>query len=159
MELDADLDEEAMLAPEVFRTVQEALTNVVRTRARRLGPVAITGTAEETLVLVVDDGTTDSPSPQRGYGLVGLAERISLAGGVLETGPGQGGRGFRVAAVLQRDRAGEVTVRVVVVDDNELLRAGLLTVLGSDPEISVVGEARSGPAGVRWRSPGNPTWC
>ena len=42
-----------------------------------------------------------------------------------------------------------MTVRVVVVDDNELLRAGLLTVLASDPEISVVGEAGSGPAGVR----------
>ncbi len=42
-----------------------------------------------------------------------------------------------------------MTVRVVVVDDNELLRAGLLTVLGSDPEISVVGEASSGPAGVQ----------
>jgi DNA-binding NarL/FixJ family response regulator len=42
-----------------------------------------------------------------------------------------------------------VTIRVVVVDDNELLRAGLLTVLGSDPEINVVGEAGSGPAGVQ----------
>ena len=42
-----------------------------------------------------------------------------------------------------------MTIRVVIVDDNELLRAGLLTVLGSDPEISVVGEADSGPAGVR----------
>lgn len=42
-----------------------------------------------------------------------------------------------------------MTVRVVVVDDNQLLRAGLLTVLASDPEISVVAEAGSGPAGVR----------
>lgn len=42
-----------------------------------------------------------------------------------------------------------MTVRVVVVDDNELLRAGLRTVLGSDQEISVVGEAGDGPAGVR----------
>jgi len=100
VELDADLDEEAVLAPEVFRTVQEALTNVVRHAPSASARVAITGTAEETLVLVVDDGTTDSPSPQRGYGLVGLAERVTLAGGVLETGPGQDGRGFRVAASL-----------------------------------------------------------
>ena len=100
VELDADLDEEAVLAPEVFRTVQEALTNVVRHAPGASARVAITGTAEETLVLVVDDGTNDSPSPQRGYGLVGLAERVSLAGGVLETGPGQDGRGFRVAASL-----------------------------------------------------------
>ncbi len=42
-----------------------------------------------------------------------------------------------------------MTVRVVVVDDNELLRAGLVTVLGSDEEVDVVGEAADGPAGVR----------
>lgn len=40
-------------------------------------------------------------------------------------------------------------VRVVVVDDNELLRAGLVTVLTSDPGIQVVGQAADGPAGVR----------
>lgn len=42
-----------------------------------------------------------------------------------------------------------MTVRVVVVDDNDLLRAGLVTVLSSDPEVEVVGEAVSGPAAVR----------
>jgi DNA-binding NarL/FixJ family response regulator len=42
-----------------------------------------------------------------------------------------------------------VSVRVVVVDDNELLRAGLVTVLTSDPDIEVVGQAADGPAGVR----------
>lgn len=41
-----------------------------------------------------------------------------------------------------------MTVRVVVVDDNELLRAGLVTVLGSDEEVDVVGEAANGPEGV-----------
>lgn len=42
-----------------------------------------------------------------------------------------------------------MTVRVVVVDDNQLLRAGLVTVLGSDEEVDVVGEAADGPAGVK----------
>ena len=42
-----------------------------------------------------------------------------------------------------------MTVRVVVVDDNDLLRAGLVTVLTSDPEVEVVGEAVDGPAAVR----------
>lgn len=41
-----------------------------------------------------------------------------------------------------------MTVRVVVVDDNVLFRAGLVTVLGSDPQISVVAEASSGPEAV-----------
>lgn len=42
-----------------------------------------------------------------------------------------------------------MTVRVVVVDDNRLLRAGLVTVLGSDEEVDVIGEAADGPAGVK----------
>ncbi|HSK56124.1 MAG TPA: response regulator transcription factor [Jiangellales bacterium] len=42
-----------------------------------------------------------------------------------------------------------MAVRVLVVDDNELIRTGLVTVLTSDPDIVVVGEADSGPDGVR----------
>lgn len=38
---------------------------------------------------------------------------------------------------------------MLVVDDNELLRAGLATVLASDPGITVVGQATDGPAAVR----------
>jgi DNA-binding NarL/FixJ family response regulator len=41
-----------------------------------------------------------------------------------------------------------VSIRVLIVDDNALLRAGLATVLASDPGIEVVGEAASGPEGV-----------
>lgn len=41
-----------------------------------------------------------------------------------------------------------MTVRVLVVDDNELLRAGLATVLASDPGLEVVGEAADGPTAV-----------
>lgn len=41
-----------------------------------------------------------------------------------------------------------MTVRVVVVDDNELLRAGLVTVLTSDPDVEIVGEAVDGPHAV-----------
>lgn len=42
-----------------------------------------------------------------------------------------------------------MTVRVLVVDDHELLRAGLVTVLESDPALTVVGQAADGPAAVR----------
>jgi DNA-binding NarL/FixJ family response regulator len=42
-----------------------------------------------------------------------------------------------------------MSVRVLVVDDNALLRAGLITVVSSDAGMEVVGEADSGPAAVR----------
>jgi DNA-binding NarL/FixJ family response regulator len=35
-------------------------------------------------------------------------------------------------------------IRVLIVDDHELVRAGLCTFLAADPEIEVVGEAASG---------------
>jgi len=41
-----------------------------------------------------------------------------------------------------------VTVRVLLVDDHAMLRAGLASVLGSDAEIEVVGEADDGAAAV-----------
>lgn len=46
--------------------------------------------------------------------------------------------------------------RVIVVDDNELIRAGMVMVLDSDPGIEVIGEADSGPAGVALASRERP---
>ncbi len=43
----------------------------------------------------------------------------------------------------------DAKIRVVLVDDQELVRAGLRTLLARDPEIEVVGEAGDGRTGVR----------
>ena len=48
------------------------------------------------------------------------------------------------------------TVRVLLVDDDELMRAGLRAVLSSDPTIQVVGEASSGRTGVSAVRPYGP---
>jgi DNA-binding NarL/FixJ family response regulator len=45
-----------------------------------------------------------------------------------------------------------MTTRVLVADDNELLRAGLVTVLESDPDIEVVAQASDGRDAVRLAS-------
>jgi DNA-binding NarL/FixJ family response regulator len=42
-----------------------------------------------------------------------------------------------------------VTVRVLLVDDHDLLRAGLATVLGVDPDIEVIGECADGRTATR----------
>jgi YesN/AraC family two-component response regulator len=49
--------------------------------------------------------------------------------------------------------------RVLIVDDDELIRAGLRAILDAEPDLEVVGEAADGaevvPAAIRLR----PTWC
>ena len=49
-----------------------------------------------------------------------------------------------------------MTVRVLLVDDHEMLRAGLASVLASDAEIEVVGEAGDGAAALAQARRGRP---
>ncbi|KAE8763153.1 response regulator [Georgenia thermotolerans] len=42
-----------------------------------------------------------------------------------------------------------MTVRVLLADDHDLLRQGLAAILGTDPDLEVVGECADGPSAVR----------
>lgn len=44
-----------------------------------------------------------------------------------------------------------MTIRVVVADDQDLVRTGLVMILGSQPGIEVVGELLMGPGHSTWR--------
>jgi signal transduction histidine kinase len=83
-----------------YRVVQEALTNVVRHAPGAAARVRVDVDSAGTEVTVSDDGPGAVGAVSRGYGLIGLTERVELAGGSLSTGPGPNGRGFRVAATL-----------------------------------------------------------
>ena len=95
---------EARLAPApsaaVYRTVQEALTNAARHAPGSAVSVAVRVGPEEVCAEVVDDGPGRGPGARRGYGLTGISERVERLGGCLETGPGEGGTGFRVRVRL-----------------------------------------------------------
>ncbi len=81
-----------------YRIVQEALTNVLRHAFGATVQVRVRHDADGVLVEVVDDGPGRPGELRRGYGLVGIAERVQRLGGVLYTGPGEASRGFRVTA-------------------------------------------------------------
>lgn len=84
-----------------YRLVQEALTNTLRHAPGAHATVRITTCEQSADVLVEDDGpgTPSTPSLGTGRGLIGMRERISMAGGtLLELGPT--GHGFRVHARL-----------------------------------------------------------
>ncbi|GGV09645.1 two-component sensor histidine kinase [Streptomyces litmocidini] len=83
----------------VYRIVQEALTNVVKHARARTVDVRLAHADGVLRVTVTDDGR----GPQGGlggHGLVGIRERAAAHGGTAEAGPGPGGRGFEVRALL-----------------------------------------------------------
>ena len=89
---------------------------------------------------VVDDGAGPA-RPTDGHGLVGMRERVALYGGTLDAGRVRGG-GFRVLATLPS--ADATVIRVLIVDDQELVRDGFSVILDAQPDIEVVGEAADG---------------
>ncbi|MBR8744337.1 histidine kinase [Nocardiopsis sp. MG754419] len=89
-----------------YRIVQEALTNARKHAPGADTSVRISGTAEEGSTVEVVNGppasdaeTGGTAGAGSGQGLVGLAERVSLASGRLDYGPTEGG-GWRLTAWL-----------------------------------------------------------
>ncbi|MYS11364.1 response regulator, partial [Streptomyces sp. SID6041] len=53
------------------------------------------------------------------------------------------------SADVPADAAVQGRIRVVVVDDHTVMRAGVVALLGAEPTIDIVGEASDGREGVR----------
>jgi signal transduction histidine kinase len=102
LRIDLTLDDSVTgdTATACYRIVQETLTNVVRHAPGARVWVTIDHQAVGTTVDVTDDGPGPATDSQRGYGLVGIAERVERFGGKLQAGPGPDGTGFRVHARL-----------------------------------------------------------
>jgi signal transduction histidine kinase len=67
--------------------------------------VLLTGDPETVRLTISDDGERGLPHPRvPGYGLVGMAERVTLLGGTLEAGPGPD-QGWTVHATIPRQGA------------------------------------------------------
>ena len=87
----------------LYRTAQEALTNVRKHAQARHAEVTLSYAPDSVRLRVRDDGA-GSATPDGGFGLVGLRERVHLLGGALTTvsAPGEG---FVLEVVLsQGDR-------------------------------------------------------
>jgi signal transduction histidine kinase len=82
-----------------YRVVQESLTNTVRHARAAQARVTIRYGTAAIDIEVVDDGRTVPGSPSRGFGLLGMRERVAVYGGSVEAGPRTGG-GFAVVVHL-----------------------------------------------------------
>jgi signal transduction histidine kinase len=84
----------------VFRIAQEALTNVLKhAGAGARACVELRYRPQAVEIEVTDDGTARPSRTAGGHGLIGMAERVSVFGGSLETGARPQG-GFRVFVAL-----------------------------------------------------------
>ncbi|TXK43817.1 sensor histidine kinase [Nonomuraea sp. C10] len=85
-----------------YRIVQEALTNARRHAPGAAVDVELRYDGDGLLLLIRDNGGTLPTDPDGGFGLAGMRERATAAGGDLRAGPAEGG-GFLVEAHLPRE--------------------------------------------------------
>ena len=85
-----------------YRIVQEALTNALRHAPASRVDVTVQVRPSEIKVEDGDNGPGAPGGAGRGYGLIGIAERVESLGGELRTGADSTGAGFRVSARLPR---------------------------------------------------------
>ena len=143
-----------------YRIVQEALTNAIKHAGTARIDVTISCTGDQLQVEIVDDGlgAAAPQTPGGGRGIVGMTERAKVLGGQLVAEPVPGG-GFRVSradpssgagrAGESTRRLGTMSITVLIVDDDVLVRAGLRMMIETQDDLVVIGEADDGEAAVR----------
>lgn len=161
------------LDPEVlgllYQGVRELLFNVLKHSRSDKAKVSLRCINDFVEVHVRDYGVGFPRSAARarngayGFGLLHLRERLGLLGGRLEILP-NGPKGTHILLAVPRKKSvarsdrsqalkQEVApppspIRILVVDDNKLMREGLRNVLGEQQDLKVVGEAATGEAAV-----------
>lgn len=92
----------SMLQTTLYRLAQEAVTNAVRhASGAQTVTVKVMGDSKQVRLTVEDDGHVVRQRQTIGFGLRGMAERVALNGGTLQTGPGAS-RGWIVEAALPK---------------------------------------------------------
>jgi PAS domain S-box-containing protein len=162
----------------LYRSVQELLFNVVKHARVKEAAIRVRRLRRYLCLKVSDRGRGFDPQELQeaaGFGLLSIRERIELLGGRMriKSAEGQGsaffivvpdspkaqdmaGTGPRAHPALaapgnyggRKDGHGGPVVRVLLADDHEIVRQGLVSLLIEEPSIEIVGEAANGREAV-----------
>ena len=135
------------LGRDAYRIVQEALTNIRKHARGTSGGVRVTGAADRGLHVSVRNRL---PIHAHGRsGAAGVGRRAARpAGAGHPRRRHSGARPGRVRRLRGGRRVAVVNVRVLLVDDDALVRAGLRMILSAVEDLQVVGEADDGARAV-----------
>ncbi len=138
-----------------FQGVRELLLNVVKHAGVNEADIRLGPCQKFVQVEVIDKGAgfdpakLDAAAGASGLGLSGVRQRVADLGGSVDVRSSRGG-GTHIRFTLPLLEAGRSaepdagTIRVLVADDHDLVRQGVVSLLSSDPGIEVVGEAVNG---------------
>ena len=115
-------------------------------RRPRPRPGGRCATSRASCVLEVsDDGRGYDPDTDGGgHGLVGMRERVAVCGGELTAGRRARGRASASVARLPVEQGAPRVIRVLIADDQALVRDGFGMILDAQADIEVVGGAADG---------------
>jgi two-component system, NarL family, response regulator LiaR len=157
----------------LLRVAQEAMANARKHAHCSWVEVRLEFLDEGVTLAVADDGrgfdpavAGRGPTPEGGFGLASMAERLRRLGGRMEIASGPGsGPGATILAIIPypspvagsrteppgatRAASPPVRIRVVVVDDHPATRTGLAALLDAQPDMAVVGQAADGEEALR----------
>ncbi len=156
----------------LFHSARELLLNVAKHAQTNRARVRLIGRDQFIDMIVTDAGCGFDPSAVRlagGTGLVGIEERARLLGGTLSVAsePGLGSRftmtlpsgtrpaeteqeaaGTRQHLAADKNRNKRRNIRLILVDDHNIVRQGLTLLLSQQTGFEVVGEAGNGQEAV-----------
>jgi len=154
----------------IFRAVRELLFNVVKHAGVNRASVEMDQPSANLLRIVVrDQGCGFPPNISEKFGLFRLRERIAYIGGTIEV-ESASKQGTRISFTVPLNPStplqdayvsgdiiepspssdpGLIKYRVLVVDDHEMLRHGLMELLDKENDITVIGVAEDGKQAVQ----------